>query len=113
MNPKSYFLIDGLGALVSTFFLGGILPALQNYIGMPTRLLYIERIRSHSDHSKLASLEFCQSSMAKISPFSDYCQHTLYHYFIVLYGNEQKYNDSIGLPIFYKRKDHTFHPHQI
>lgn len=39
-NPKSIFLLDGLGALVSAIMLGLVLPMLQHLIGMPTNILY-------------------------------------------------------------------------
>ncbi|OGQ45865.1 MAG: hypothetical protein A3I05_08270 [Deltaproteobacteria bacterium RIFCSPLOWO2_02_FULL_44_10] len=34
------FLIDGIGAFVSTFLLGVVLPAIQEWIGMPKQVLY-------------------------------------------------------------------------
>lgn len=47
-NPRNVFLLDGIGALISTFFLGFVLVQLQSYIGMPESTLYI-----------LAGLAFC------------------------------------------------------
>ena len=41
VDEKNIFLIDGLGALVSVFFLGVALPALEEIIGMPTHILYL------------------------------------------------------------------------
>lgn len=40
-NPKKLFLIDGIGALVSIFFLGVVLVWLDDKIGMPINVLYI------------------------------------------------------------------------
>lgn len=40
-NPRTIFLIDGLGALVSAFSLGVVLVQLEQYIGMPVRTLYL------------------------------------------------------------------------
>ncbi len=40
-NPKKLFLIDGLGALLTAFFLGVILTRLEDYFGMPPKILYI------------------------------------------------------------------------
>lgn len=39
-NPKQLFLIDGLGALVSAFFLGIVLVQLQPLIGIQLNVLY-------------------------------------------------------------------------
>lgn len=39
-NPKRLFLIDGIGALVSMFFLGVVLVWLEDKIGMPIQVLY-------------------------------------------------------------------------
>ena len=39
-HPKNVFLLDGIGALVSTIFLGVVLVQLQTYIGMPKSILY-------------------------------------------------------------------------
>jgi len=41
INSKRLFLIDGLGALVSMFFLGVVLVWLEDKIGMPKHLLYL------------------------------------------------------------------------
>ena len=41
VDEKNIFLIDGLGALVSVFFLGVVLPALDGVIGMPIHILYL------------------------------------------------------------------------
>lgn len=38
-QPRLVFLIDGIGATVSAFFLGVVLTALQGYIGMPLPVL--------------------------------------------------------------------------
>lgn len=40
-NIRTYFLVDFIGALVSMFFLGVILPIYQSYIGMPLKILYL------------------------------------------------------------------------
>ena len=40
-NPKIIFLIDGIGALVTSFSLFGIAFFMQDYFGMPKRVLYI------------------------------------------------------------------------
>ncbi|WP_375563145.1 hypothetical protein ACE193_11620 [Bernardetia sp. OM2101] len=40
-NPKVIFLIDGIGALVTSFSLFGIGFWLSNYFGMPKSILYI------------------------------------------------------------------------
>jgi len=39
-NPKQLFLIDGIGALVSAFFLGIVLVRLESSVGMPKNVLY-------------------------------------------------------------------------
>ncbi|WP_299215809.1 hypothetical protein [uncultured Aquimarina sp.] len=39
-KPKQLFLIDGLGALVTVFFLAVVLTRFQEYIGMPVKMLY-------------------------------------------------------------------------
>ncbi len=39
-EPKRLFLIDGLGALVTLFFLAVVLTKFQEYIGMPKKELY-------------------------------------------------------------------------
>jgi len=41
IKPKKVFLIDGLGALLSIFLLGCVLPRLEKYIGMPEQTLYL------------------------------------------------------------------------
>lgn len=40
-NPKKLFLIDGLGAILSAFFLGVVLVRLESVFGIPTTTLYI------------------------------------------------------------------------
>ncbi len=40
-NPRQVFLLDGIGALISTIFLGFILVQLRAYIGMPSSVLYL------------------------------------------------------------------------
>lgn len=40
INPKQLFLIDGIGALVSAFFLGIVLVRFESLIGMPKNILY-------------------------------------------------------------------------
>ena len=40
-KPKILFLIDGIGALISTLLLGIVLVQFQEYIGIPTVTLYI------------------------------------------------------------------------
>jgi hypothetical protein len=41
LQPKKLFLIDGIGALASTFFLGILLVQLKSYVGMPASVLYV------------------------------------------------------------------------
>jgi hypothetical protein len=41
IKPKKVFLIDGLGALLSIFLLGFVLPRLDKFIGMPEQTLYL------------------------------------------------------------------------
>jgi len=41
IKPKKVFLIDGLGALLSIFLLGFVLPRLEELIGMPEQTLYL------------------------------------------------------------------------
>lgn len=41
LNKKSIFLLDGVGALVSALSLGIVLPAIQSWIGMPLKVLYL------------------------------------------------------------------------
>ena len=41
MNAKHALLVDGLGACASVLLLGFVLPAMQPWIGMPTRILYL------------------------------------------------------------------------
>ncbi|MFD2564992.1 hypothetical protein [Aquimarina rubra] len=44
-NPKQLFLIDGLGALLTIFFLAVVLTTFQEYIGMPkTALCFLSMI---------------------------------------------------------------------
>ncbi|GAA4278362.1 hypothetical protein [Aquimarina mytili] len=40
-NPKTLFLIDSLGALLTAFFLSVILANLEAYFGMPKKILYL------------------------------------------------------------------------
>lgn len=39
-NPKTLFLLDGLGALLSCAMLGLVLPGFEQFFGMPHRALY-------------------------------------------------------------------------
>lgn len=39
--PKQLFLIDALGACLSAFCLGIIIPSLENFFGMPRTILYL------------------------------------------------------------------------
>jgi hypothetical protein len=39
-NPRQLFLIDGLGALLSTFLLGVVLVQFEDFFGIPTNVLY-------------------------------------------------------------------------
>ena len=41
LTPGNVFLLDGCGAVVSTLLLGGVLPAIQPWIGMPLNTLYL------------------------------------------------------------------------
>jgi len=41
INRKTIFLFDGVGAIVSTFLHGVILPMLSSYIGLPKSIHYI------------------------------------------------------------------------
>lgn len=40
-TPRSLFLIDGVGALISAFLLGVVLVQFESVIGMPVKALYI------------------------------------------------------------------------
>ncbi len=40
LEPKSWFLLDGLGALLSVFLLGVVLVKLESIVGMPKHTLY-------------------------------------------------------------------------
>lgn len=40
-NPRSLFVIDGVGALISAFLLGVVLVQFESAIGMPVKALYI------------------------------------------------------------------------
>lgn len=40
-NPKKLFLIDGLGAVVSAFFLGIVLVKFESVFGIPKQALYL------------------------------------------------------------------------
>lgn len=40
-NPKKLFLIDGVGAFITTFSLGVTLTSFESYFGMPLKILYI------------------------------------------------------------------------
>ena len=40
LQPKSLFLIDGLGAIVSAFSLAIVLVRFESFFGMPARVLY-------------------------------------------------------------------------
>ena len=41
LNHKTVFLFDGVGALMSALILGVVLPAYQEFIGMPAHILYV------------------------------------------------------------------------
>jgi hypothetical protein len=41
INPNRIFLIDAFGALLTTFLLFGILAQLEQYFGMPKKVLYL------------------------------------------------------------------------
>ena len=41
LNPKTLFLLDGFGALLSAFLLGVVLVKFENIFGMPRKALYI------------------------------------------------------------------------
>jgi len=41
VNNKNIFLIDGIGALISSILLGVVLPLLQELVGMPLQTLYL------------------------------------------------------------------------
>jgi len=41
LTLNNVFLVDGLGAALSALFLGGVLPSLQAWIGMPRGVLYV------------------------------------------------------------------------
>ncbi len=40
-NPKKLFIIDGVGALVSAFFLGVVLVKFESFFGIPQSALYV------------------------------------------------------------------------
>ena len=40
-SPKIFFLVDGLGALLTALMLGFVLTTFENVFGMPKRILYI------------------------------------------------------------------------
>jgi len=40
-RPWLALLIDGIGATLSAFSLGVVLPALEPYVGMPRRVLFV------------------------------------------------------------------------
>jgi len=40
-NPRRIFLIDGLGAALTTLLLCVVLPSFQKFFGMPVRVLYL------------------------------------------------------------------------
>ena len=62
-TKKTIFLIDALGALLSIFILGIVLPVLQPFIGMPTKILY---------GLALAPITFC--------PYSLFCFFRVNHH---------------------------------
>jgi hypothetical protein len=41
LQPRTVFLIDAVGALISVLLLGVILPAFETIVGMPYRVLYL------------------------------------------------------------------------
>ena len=41
VSAKTLFLIDGLGALLSAFFLGVVLVRFEEWFGMPAKVLYV------------------------------------------------------------------------
>ena len=41
ITPKKIFLLDGIGALVSAFFLGIVLVYFESFVGMPMNTLYL------------------------------------------------------------------------
>jgi hypothetical protein len=87
IKPKKVFLIDGLGALLSIFLLGFVLPRLDKFIGMPEQTLYLlaslpclfviynlysffSKERSTSNLIKtiaLANISYCTLSMVAVS----------------------------------------------
>ena len=40
-KPSSIFLVDGVGALLSAFLLGGLLATFYEVVGMPSSILYL------------------------------------------------------------------------
>lgn len=53
VKTNQLFLLDGLGALLSAILLGGVLPLLQAWIGMPLKVLF--------SFAAIASLLACYS----------------------------------------------------
>jgi hypothetical protein len=41
INPNRVFLVDAIGALLTTFFLFGILAQFESFFGMPSKTLYL------------------------------------------------------------------------
>lgn len=41
LQPKSIFLVDGIGALVSAILLGMVLTRLESFFGLPKNVLYV------------------------------------------------------------------------
>lgn len=99
LNPKRLFLLDGIGALISALFLGMILPAYANLVGLPIYLMKF-----------LASLALvlCIYSLACyfLLPKLDVKQNSEYipNIKIMIYSNITYVILTVGLIIYHYKK---------
>lgn len=97
---KRIFLIDGLGALLTTISLGFILPKLENVFGMPTNILHLLATIAFvfATYSLINAYNFFKNwrMLLKIIAFSNlfYCLLTLIVIFIF-------YNELTNFDILY------------
>ncbi len=103
IKPKTIFLIDGLGAILSAFLLGVVLIHYQELIGMPEKVLYFlafipclfiiysfscffflrDNWRSYLKYIALANFLYCILSIAMMMVHRDSLTTLGYTYFVI------------------------------
>ncbi len=103
IKPKTIFLIDGLGAILSAFLLGVVLIHYQELIGMPEKVLYFlafipclfiiysfscffflrDNWRSFLKYIALANFLYCILSIAMMMVHRDSLTTLGYTYFVI------------------------------